>query len=421
MDYLKALKKIETKQVKTPTVFREPESPFAVNNRKYDAEINRLLNINNEVNKIAREHDIRPLLLLDRMRLKVMSDNFRKTADETGIDNKILKFFKFNTYCGSGTNILERDLNPNFANNYIIDQICKKHDFAYTRAKIKADIITADIEMIKEIVDNYFINNLFQTKEKLDALENFKNHIMSLETLGNLFKVYGMGTVAKDVAKGFLYDLPLSVIGYRKNMNFLNEQFQSGDEIDREMVMEMLEEQGVSAEDVGNILQATDLKQTIKGLAGTSFSFAKSAIFTSLFKDTGLAMIGMTGILFKLFYENVAIPSVKTITGYDIPHMSEVWRHEYNPEDIADLVKQFQDIQNERLEKAGYEPIDIINMTPETPIQQTPIIGVPIPETEPQTEPIKDINEDIYDITDIPFSVETETLNELNKYIENLE
>jgi hypothetical protein len=94
-------------------------------------------------------------------------------------------------------------------------------------------------------------------------------------------------------------------------------------------------------------------------------------------------------------------------------------------DDISDLLKQFQDLENLRLEKAGYEPINIIDVVGDITMTQTPEpIPEPIPEPEPEPVPVpsvSDVNEDIFDVTDIPFNVETETLDELKSYIENLE
>ena len=205
MDYLKTLKKYEKERVQKKAIYKKAEKPFQVNNPEYDAEIEKLLTIDNLINLKTKSTDARPLLLLDQMRLKILAKNFEKTASNIqSWDSWLLEMAGFDkyTYCGSGTNILERtELDKDFNNNYVINSICKNHDIAYSHARTHEDIKQADYQMIKEIVDNYFVSNLFGTREKIHAFENIQKNIFSLETGYNLMKVYGLYTIARDVLK----------------------------------------------------------------------------------------------------------------------------------------------------------------------------------------------------------------------------
>jgi hypothetical protein len=416
MDYEGLIKKFESKtRIEKPAKYKVPEERLDVNNPDYDAKIKQLFDIHNRVNKITQDENEAPLLLLDNMRLAVLAKDFAKVENrEESYTEAALNYAGFRAWCGRGTKLMANvAADQDFANSYAIDMICKNHDFNTFRAKTQQDILEADIQMLKEVQDNYLINNLFGTKQKMDAASGIINHIIksvfSFDTAMNIMKVGQL--------KGLVEDIVKTPAQYRQTkqaseeMQYYKQQSEQGINLPRyrRHIREQAEIKNQEYEQV---------KSKAKWLG---LGIGQKALFTSIFKDTLLAGLATGGILLKMVYENILRPDIKEMIGLDIGTLTAPVITEYNPEDIADLVKQFQDIQNERLEKAGYEPIDIINMTPETPIQQTPIPGVPVPESEPEPEPIKDINEDIYDITDIPFGLETETLNELNKYIENLE
>jgi len=424
MDYEKTIRKAESRRIQKERVYKEPEPKFEVLNPEYDAKMDRLLNIDNTVNKLTNINDIRPTMLLDRMRIKVLADHFKKAESNKQMGEGLLSFAGFRSWCGKGTNIM-RNINEDkdFANDYIIDQICKNHDINTLNAKTHMDIVKADAYMLAEISDNYFINNLFSTKQKIKAAETITDHIFSTATLINLLR---LGTMAA----------PLGMTAYRGYKWY---KAYKEDIFTTELYRPFLARNGLRLddtevrphmiEDMYNILQRLE-KAKSEFITKSAYELSITGLTSTLFKDTALAALAAGGIVMKMVYDNIVYPVSSNI--YDTGRLTQPEQTTYDETSIKDLLLQFQDFQNERLEKAGYEPINIfdeyefkdyvnITETPELSEYEpiTPAKSYIPKETPPQ--PAVDVSEDIYDITDIPFGVETDTLNELNKYIENLE
>ena len=420
MDYENLIKKFESKtRIEKPAKYKAPEEPLDVNNFNYNAKIKQLLDAHNKINIITGTDDPAPEILIDRMRLTVLAKDFEK------VENRPETFFEmalntagFRAWCGRGTKLMANvAADQDFANSYAIDMICKNHDFNTHRAKTQQDIKNADIEMLKEISDNYFISNLFGTKQKITAMSSITDHlfnsIFSFDTATNLMKGHQILTLGQDILKYNPITLRKQYENYLQYSDAQRAFKESQPNFYRSNILfrQIQQEQKESYE---NLLSKA--KWRLLGLG-------QRATFTTLFKDTLLAGLSFAAITLKLFYENIIIPDIAEMTGANLPPLTAPAITEFNMDDISDLLKQFQDLENLRLEKAGYEPINIIDVVGDVTIQQ-PIQQEPIPEPEPEPVPVPstmDVNEDIFDITDIPFSVETETLDQLKSYIENLE
>lgn len=376
--------------------------PFSVHNVKFNKLVQYLEKVNNDL-QVPNQSEYQKALKdtikmqLNLSRLKILNDYALKEK-EAGFGSDVLAGLSFRNWCGLGTPIydnIKNDLDdPN--KMFAIDRICRDHDIRYTQAKNRIEQKEADDIMIEEIYNEYVLNfnrNFISGDYKSDFTtwtSSFKtvfNYLMTgIETayVGKLTQA--TLKTAYQVAK-LPYDyivasnpLPEYKLGYFKGMSKLGD-IESQGEPYAESVVNMFKEAYMHRpqREISPKLQM--LKMRLKSGVST---FALTFVASSLIKDRIFALGSLAAITLKKMIE--------TTTNY---RFVDLTKHEVSDEDLENIIKVFETLQNQYLQESGLDPIKIGNEWTKEQIE------VP---------PITKIEEDIKIIAE-----QNKTYNELNK------
>lgn len=423
--------------------YSEPLKGMTPLSKEYDEYLARITATNNMVNKLTKKTNPQIDAIKDRINIRVLANHFKKIENPTpeinkkspetlsgkfkeelfDIMGKGITKLSIGRWCGAATNVMQNIQNDDDFNfHYAIHNICRDHDLSYTKSRTVEDIRNADIQFIKEIVDNYLINNLFQTKEQMGSLmDNIYKHIFSYKTMENLFKVgtlatgvaaigYGLVNIPHAISNlasmgkyGFvevpkaLYKVGLGNI-IANNVDPYGTRSKIYGEFTRQMAelgrwKKIAEKYGTEQdfiEPLKNLyyeekkmkyiikdylpLFVTSLRSVVFGIAG--------GVISGAFRDTLVAMLSLVGMSVKL--------AADMATGFFTQSDDYIYgltETHFQQEDISDLVYEMQTIESQRLEEIGYKAIDILNPVFE-PIELQPQA---IPEIEEeQIEPAQD-------------------------------
>ena len=428
MNYEEAYKKATKGHTKIKKEEKALLADFQPISTEYDKYINRLSTVNKKVNQLTNSTDDRINLLQDSIKMKVLVNHFKKLeAEPDSLKSSITTYlienvFSIGKWCGAGTRVLQNIQNDDDFNfRYAVDNICRNHDIAYTKAKTIEDIHIADKMMLKEIIDNYVINNLFQTKEQMDSLyENIVKHIFSMETLGNLLSVSSTATAAYSGLSNIvaiptaIYNLGWKGIkqipSFRQKLSgelFMDYDIQIDElgverqsvksPIMREMYKGWIKKLNMERSEAYELNEYIPLfKRNIKSLTA---NIMLKGLFTSAYRDTLVSMFGFGAILSKLVLDMID-ENIIDIPYYETYGITETY---FKETDIEELVKEIENIESQRLASIGYRPIDINN-----PIFE-PIQTIEEPLSFPMEEDITPMEDELDEITEEEYYLLTQT------------
>jgi len=339
-----------------------PLKDMPVISKDYDIMINKLGLLNNKISSITNTKSDNTAMasLLEELKFTVLYKHLEKQPNEAMINPAHL--FSVGQWCGAGTPILNA-LESDPKQHYKIDKICKIHDLNYMAARNKRDIHRADIQMLLSILDEYTIPNLGKgiyrvaTAETL-PIEEFIDYISKL--------IVGIVTQ------------PIKTI--------------------------TTEITGAGL--MGNILGGLRAIDYLSGKPGRpGFRQVMSDIMFA--RERVMAIIGFGAIGMKLMYDISIGKATNTVYGYE--------ETKFNPDEVSYLIREFEDMQNKRLEENGFEPIDFQGMLQLPQEDFNAIIETyvdePVVVEEEQVEPEDDEELDIYE--------KQEVIDEI-EYLENL-
>ena len=409
--------------------------PLPVHNVKFNKLVQYLEKLNNDL-QVPNQSEYQKALQdtikmqLNLSRLKILNDYALKEKKEGGAGSSILTGLAFRNWCGLGTPVydnIKNDLDdPN--KMYVIDRICRDHDIAYTKSKTREEMIEADNKMITDIVNEYVFNfnkNFLTGDYKSDfttwtsASYTVYNYLMSLvETAYVGTVVYNLGVKAGQVAK-FGYDV------YRTYNIRPNAQNDPYDEYFRGIA----EAEAVgNIEDQGNPLAAGVLfanQQREFFARGAQQARAQApyrvrGLYNRL--KNNLSTIGLTFVATTLIKDRIAAlaslalmtikKGVETLTNYQF---ADLTKHDVTDEDLENMIKVFETLQNQYLKESNLKPIKIgdewLNVAIEIPpiqtirkdvdivieqnktyneLNKTMVEAMPEPVLEPTIEPTKE-------------------------------
>jgi hypothetical protein len=380
--------------------------PFPVHNVKFNKLVQYLEKINNN-SQVSDESEYQKALKdtikmqLNLSRLKILNDYALKEK-EAGFGSDVLAGLSFRNWCGMSSPIydnIKNDLDdPN--RMFAIDKICRDHDIRYTQAKYRIEQKEADNIMIEEIYNEYVLNfnrNFLTGNYKSDFTtwtSSFKtvfNYLMTgIETayVGKLTQA--TLKTAYQVAK-LPYDyivasnpLPEYKVGYFKGMSKMVSELgdiESQGEPYVQSAVNMFKDVYMNRpqREIPSKLQM--LKMRLKSGVST---LALTFVATSLIKDRIFALGSLAAITLKKMIE--------TVTNY---RFVDLTKHEVSDEDLENIIKVFETLQNQYLQESGLDPIKI---------------GDDWTKEQIEVPPIKEIEEDIKIIAE-----QNKTYNELNK------
>jgi len=266
--------------------------------------------------------------------LKILTDDMKKKKDPTIID-KALVALRFRDWCGKNTPIFENIKNDldDPTDMFEIDKICLMHDIDVSKSKTKEDLKEADNKMLEAIRKKYIINfeeNFITGNYDMD----FSNWSSSLKTFGNsalslLQGVFNVGMVG-------IGSLPLvgTSIALDKIKNIYDEFKQR--RTPRNYLPRLEDSMPYISRFGSNKMNILIIANILAGATAV--------------RDHFLAVGAMGAIYFK--------QGIETFLGVDIVKLGE---HEVSEEQLGEIVRVFELLQNEYLMDSDLEPIKIGN------------------------------------------------------------
>jgi hypothetical protein len=312
---------------------------FPVHNKKFNQliqyleKVNKQLQVPNPTKKqIGLQDAINSQLNMER--LKILTDDMKKKKDPTIID-KALVALRFRDFCGLNTQLFQniyKDLDdPD--KMFEIDRICLMHDINYSKAKTKEDIAKADDIMLAEIRKKYiytFEENFVTGNYDMD----FSNWSSSLATFGNsaLSLLQGIFNVGY-VITGTAMPIFAGYTGYKISKYYRDQYNQR--RTPRNYIPRL--------EDAFSPFE-TRLTRKENAI----FALGNMLAITPFLRDRFLAIGSMFAITLK--------KGVETFLGVDIVKPTE---HEVSEEQLGEIIRVFELLQNEYLTDSDLQPIKI--------------------------------------------------------------
>jgi hypothetical protein len=311
---------------------------FPVHNKKFNQlvqyleKLNKQLQVPNPTKKqIGLQDAINSQLNMER--LKILTDDMKKKKDPTIIDKALLAL-RFRDFCGINTPLFQNIYNDldDPDKMFEIDRICLMHDINYSRAKTKEDLAKADDIMLAEIRKKYIINfeeNFVTGNYDMD----FSNWSSSLKTFGNSALSLLQGVFNVGVAGIGALPLVVSSMALDKIKTIYDEFKQRRTPRN---YLPRLEDSMPYISRVGSVKKMLLLTNILGG--------------ATALRDHFLAITSMAAITLK--------KGVETFLGVDIVKPTE---HEVSEEQLGEIVRVFELLQNEYLMDSDLQPIKIGN------------------------------------------------------------
>jgi len=380
------------------TSFIPSYGPLPVHNVKFNKLVQYLEKLNNDLQvpdpseyQKAIQDTIKMQLNLSR--LKILNDYALKEK-EAGFGSDLLSGLAFRNWCGLGTPIydnIKNDLDdPN--RMFVIDRICRDHDIRYTRAKTQEEMNEADNTMIKEIFLEYVVNinkNFLTGDYKSDfttwasSFKTVSNYIMSLIETGYVgYVLKNTGETAYKILRA-PYDYMTTAYPLPELTDYLVPAgtFTRAPPTPRsEQIRNAIRLNERYRNFMGNIRASN----VLKGVKSNALSLGITFVATNIVKDRLLALGSMVLIGLK--------KGVEFLTNYQF---ADLTKHDVTDEDLENMIKVFETLQNQYLEQSNLKPIKIGDEW------LNGVIQIP---------PIETINDDIKIIVE-----QNKAYNELNK------
>ena len=380
------------------TSFIPSYGKFPVHNVKFNKLVQYLEKLNNDLqipNPSEYQKAIQDTIKmkLNLSRLKILNDYALKEK-EAGFGSDLLTSLSFRNWCGLGSMVydnIKNDLDdPN--RMFQIDRICRDHDIRYTKAKTQDEMNEADNIMMKEIFLEYVVNinkNFLTGDYKSDfttwasSFKTVTNYILSLIETGYVgYVLKNTGETAYKILRApydyitTAYPLPELTDYLVPAGTFTQAQQPSHAEQIRNAIR--------LNERYRNMIGGQRAKNILKGIKSNALSLGITFVATNIVKDRLLALGSLVLIGLK--------KGVETLTGY---RFADLTKHDVTDEDLENMIKVFETLQNQYLKESNLKPIKIgdewLNVAIEIP-------------------PIQTINDDIKIIVE-----QNKTYNELNK------
>jgi len=315
--------------------------------------------------------------MLDNMRLTVLAKYFEQQDKQDDLPmykwlyNKILSMASFRAYCGANTPILklieeDRDLVQPFK----IDEICRTHDYSYSKAKTTDDIFEADKQMIKSIFEEYVIGKIdYETSSTVQSF--LMNHLFQ-KTLPNIFKlvltfnfVKNTPRTVKHVATNVKSMYNLREVERLDYENRIQDILESNRDIENQYILD--EDTIKNAKSYTRELYKPYYKQFGYESGAGVIDFFWNLYGTGLIKDTFFSVVSLFAIASKMIFE--------TSTGYQITNTLD--EYSFDPFDIKKQIEEYLEYQNIRATELGLElepfKSDVIEdvIAEEAPIKET--------------------------------------------------
>jgi hypothetical protein len=426
------------------TSFIPSYGKFPVHNVKFNKLVQYLEKLNNDLqipNPSEYQKAIQDTIKmkLNLSRLKILNDYALKEK-EAGFGSDLLTSLSFRNWCGLGSMVydnIKNDLDdPN--RMFQIDRICRDHDIRYTKAKTQEEMNEADNIMMKEIFLEYVVNinkNFLTGDYKNDfttwasSFKTVTNYILSLIETGYVgYVLKNTGETAYKILRApydyitTAYPLPELTDYLVPAGTFTQAQQPSRAEQIRNAIR--------LNERYRNMIGGQRAKNILKGIKSNALSLGITFVATNIVKDRLLALGSLVLIGLK--------KGVETLTGYQF---ADLTKHDVTDEDLENMIKVFETLQNQYLKESNLKPIKIgdewLNVAIEIPpiqtinddikiiveqnktyneLNKTMVEAMPEPVLEPTIEPTKEPTPEPIQIYDNDEPLTEEELKRYNRY-----
>lgn len=363
------------------TKFNKLISYITENSKKYNQKISNPTTSQKALSNILNQQ-------LELYRLKVLYDNYVRISNEndkkSALSELLLYFSGFRNFCGPGTDIYKQIKNDfdNPSEMFNIDKICVLHDILFTHAKTFEDQQRADEIFISQVIEKYIFNpdksmfgknpRSYETNE--EKIQTILGYMMSgIESFVSASVIYSGFKIISGAGKSLYQAISnpittmeaaarvgdtaigsISMIG--STINYLmkrpNKYVPPQIRAPHKYALAAISNIGMNIFDT--------MKFLYQSINPEIYKFITTAGFTTLIKDKILAVGALVGILSKYSFENiimkVASPELKEYfekNGIMISIVSD----EVSEDDLTNLIKLYEAIQNEILKESNLDPI----------------------------------------------------------------
>lgn len=365
------IQKIEKSRIHK-TSFIKGYGTMPVHNEKFNKLMQYLEKTNKKLqvaNPTEKQKNLQNIIIEQRniARLEVLRQNlelWRKQNPKGGLltgDAKLITILSFRQWCGAGTDIYENIKNDNDDENrmYTIDRICRDHDIRYTKGRNQKELHEADDIMVREIFDKYILNfkrNFISKEYETDfstwqsATKTTMNYLISLAE--NAITLKGLIAPAKATFHGLVtapINLAREAITYLNPFTKFAEKPKRGSPFKLENFNAMRSQKEFYSKFTRQQFlrySAQNVKQAIPHIPRfLGYFYFSSLIVDKIFAITSLILIS-------------AKKAIEETTGLSLVAPTQ---HEFTDQELQDIIKTFEELQNEYLEESGLEKIKIGN------------------------------------------------------------
>jgi hypothetical protein len=327
---------------------------FPVHHEKYNKLVQYLEKLNKKLEvkypskkQISLQKTIETQLNLSR--LKILDSNLLRTEYSGKPVDNLLALLSFRNWCGPGTSIytnIQNDLDDS-ARMFKIDSICRDHDIRYLKATTQEELKKADTDMLWEIFEKYifnfkhnFITGNFET--------DFSNWSSSFNTVYNYLvsgieSVSTLGLVGAGISniKEVYKKAPDVIPAITKYVKYKYRQYTTKNKLTDPLQKALL---GLYKPSYQKRILTMHSIPSIKTVLLKGGGLA----MTTLIRDKLLALTTFGFMGLKVGFEG--------LFGYNVIKKGE---HEVSNEELDDLIRTFELLQNAYLEDSDLEPIKI--------------------------------------------------------------
>lgn len=337
-------------------------------NPVYDKLIDKLKKLNDKVSSITNINGISNDVLLQELKYTVLLKHFQNVKPS---EFDLLSYASIGDWCGKNSNILNnlrKETNYDSVSMNSMQRICKMHDLAYSKSVNKDDIYEADVDMLKSIVDMFYIKGI---KSNIDEpIVGFVDYISN--QLNTAFTT------------GILN--PANVVGSIVNLGFAHKLYSN----------------------------VRDFSQQ---------SYYKNAVDLVINADRIISLLSFAGIGLKVLWD-ASVGRFQGVYGFE--------ETRFKPEEIKEILIDFEKNINQHLEMTGYDSIDMFKLIdlPEEEFEkaidikeQEPVIQETIGTqtlSESEEESVDDIFNNTREATEDEIDITEGELNSVNDIINYL-
>lgn len=317
-------------------------------NPMYDRLIDKLKKLNDKVSSVTNINGISNDVLLQELKYTVLLKHFQNVKPSY-YDLTSLAYF--GDWCGKNSDILsnlKKESNQDSVSYNTMQRICKKHDLAYSKSMNKDDVYKADVDMLKSIIDTYFISG---AKAVIDEpYTNFVDYITN--QISNLIN-------------------PLNYVDTIVNVGFTSKLYSNVRDFSEQSYLKNIIDLAINKDRIGAILAfgAIGSKVFYDMLTGNVYGFSETRFKPNEVKEILIDFekninqhLEMTGYDSIDMFKVIELPEQEFEQAIDIPIQKSIVKEEIGTQTLQEEEEYIDDNLLNNTRESTEEEVDYDNI-----------------------------------------------------------